>query len=661
MLALAALVALAIRQTVSTPSPTSVGSDLTFLFQNDLNWPLAPQHDGSVMINKPGTNAQALTSCKQLSETLLLTNGTFFKSDMKSLLSFLALETFDPLQQFWVSSSSSKSCSAISLLGGVQRVNCNLRLPALCSQSAPFRPNTQTDLSPQFQLQVQSKKLTLLGTRDHLSFRFIGIPYADPFERFTYSKVFSSTASLNALNYGSPCLQTGFGSENCLFLNVYTPFLPLNAAASKKNLKPVLFWIHGSDGIFDGGNMASRNDIVVSRNPRFLALEDGVTNGNFGIADQITALQWVQDHIADFGGDPSRVTIFGQSAGAGSVRALLAAKPAFGLFAGAIAQSNLGGFGFATTYSEYMSIQEQFTQFAAPTIQSVGCGNTTGSALLGCLRSADPVKLIGAPNSPKFIVVDGKFITTDHLVLNGKGPAAPAHVIFGWMRDDGADFIGSFPSATTTETQMLLGAGLAFNTTNLVINSPLFPTPTGPNATLNIFNISSRVGTDGEFRCVDQATISAAAKHGVFKNIFAYQFDKSYGGFEPIPGVCRPAATVDFPFGDPRLPYFRCHSGELFYTLGTLGQSNAPFRDENDLVMSQVITDMWASFARTFLNARGFSNTTEVLRKVGTWEAVTERNVNAKPLRILDIPMSDSTFQEVDQCELLGFPLNMFE
>jgi carboxylesterase type B len=285
------------------------------------------------------------------------------------------------------------------------------------------------------------------------------------------------------------------------------------------------------------------------------------------------------------------------------------------------------------------------------------------------LRSADPVKLIGAPNSPKFIVVDGKFITTDHLELNGKGPAAPAHVIFGWMRDDGADFIGNFPGPATTETQMLLGAGLASNITKLVTSSPLFPTPNGPNATLNVFNISSRVGTDGEFRCVDQATIQAAAKHGVFKNIFAYQFDKSYGGFEPIPGVCRPASTPEFPNGDPSLPYFRCHSGELFYTLGTLGQSNAPFRDDNDLLMSQVITDMWASFARTFnpnpdpafLNARGFSNTTEILKKVGTWEPVTGRNVAAKPLRILDIPMSDSPFQEVDQCSLLGFPLNMFE
>ncbi|KAF9003261.1 Alpha/Beta hydrolase protein [Cyathus striatus] len=682
MLALAALVALAV-QVSSTPSAISIGSDLTFLFQNDLNWPTAAEHAGTVLINSPSNKAQALKSCGQLSESLLRTNGTFFHSDMRSLLSYLSLETFQPQQQFWLDSGLSSKCSAISLLGGIETVNCNARLPAFCSQAAPFRPNTQTDLSPQFQVQVKSKKLTVLGTRDHLSFRFIGIPYADPFERFAYSKVFSGSGDINALSYGSPCTQSGFGSEDCLFINIYTPFLPANSAASKKDLKPVLFWIHGggftsgegSDGIFDGGNMASRNDVVVvSINYRlgtlgFLALDDGVTNGNFGIADQITALQWVQQHIADFGGDPSRITIFGQSAGAGSVRALLAAKPAFGLFQGAIAQSNLGGFGYAHTYTEYMSIEDEVTQFATPVIQAVGCANSTGPALLACLKSVDAQKLITAPNAPRYVIKDGKIITTDHLILNGEGPAAPAHVIFGWMRDDGADFIGSFPTNTTTESQILLSSGLSSNVTNLVLNSNLFPKPSGPNATLNIFNVSSRIGTDGEFRCIDQATVVAAAKSKIFPSIYAYQFDRSYAGFEPIPGVCIPPATEEFPFGDPSLPYFRCHSGELFYTLGTLGQSSAPFRDWNDLVMSQVVTDVWASFARTFnpnpspafLTARGFTNTSEALKKAGPWAPITDANVNTSPLRLLDIPLSNSKWQEVDQCTLLGYSINMFE
>lgn len=97
----------------------------------------------------------------------------------------------------------------------------------------------------------------------------------------------------------------------------------------------------------------------------FLALDDGVINGNYGLvsfnwakikystpnlsfhlqADQITALQWVKRNIAAFGGDPSHITIFGQSAGAGSVRALVASAKAEGLFHGAIVESNLAGSG----------------------------------------------------------------------------------------------------------------------------------------------------------------------------------------------------------------------------------------------------------------------------------------------------------------------------
>jgi carboxylesterase type B len=117
-----------------------------------------------------------------------------------------------------------------------------------------------------------------------------------------------------------------------------------------------MFWIHGgaftsgtgNDPTFDGGSFASREDVVmVAINYRlttlgFLALEDGVTKGNYGFADQVNALEWVRKNIQDFGGDPNRITIFGQSAGAASVRAMLASPQSNGKFAAAIPQSNLG-------------------------------------------------------------------------------------------------------------------------------------------------------------------------------------------------------------------------------------------------------------------------------------------------------------------------------
>jgi hypothetical protein len=123
----------------------------------------------------------------------------------------------------------------------------------------------------------------------------------------------------------------------------------------------------------------------------------------------------------------------------------------------------------------------------------------------------------------RFIVVDGEIITTSQLVLDGSGPTANAHVMFGWMRDDGADFIGAFPTASTTLTQALLGAGFVDSlifyrcqslnicllysvssaVTNQVVQSELFPMPTSGNETWNLYNLTSRIGTDGQFRCGD--------------------------------------------------------------------------------------------------------------------------------------------------------------
>ena len=140
-------------------------------------------------------------------------------------------------------------------------------------------------------------------------------------------------------------------SEDCLYLNVWTP-----AADNKK--RPVMVWIHGgaftigagSQGIYDGSVLATRGDVVVvCVNYRlgplgFLRLAD-LTNGkipgsgNEGILDQIAALEWVRDNIAEFGGDPGNVTIFGESAGGMSVGMLLAAPAAKGLFHKAIPQS----------------------------------------------------------------------------------------------------------------------------------------------------------------------------------------------------------------------------------------------------------------------------------------------------------------------------------
>jgi len=139
-------------------------------------------------------------------------------------------------------------------------------------------------------------------------------------------------------------------SEDCLTINIWTPLHADNA--------PVFFWIYGGalvggasrEATYDGSRLAARGIVVVSINYRLgvlgwlahpeLSKESPlVVSGNYGLLDQIEALKWVQHNIHAFGGDPSNVTIAGESAGALSVMYLMAAPPARGLFAKAIAES----------------------------------------------------------------------------------------------------------------------------------------------------------------------------------------------------------------------------------------------------------------------------------------------------------------------------------
>ena len=232
--------------------------------------------------------------------------------------------------------------------------------------------------------------------------------------RFEYPTAFTGNKNIDAQSFGSPCVQTGVnGSEDCLFLNIFTPFIP--SENSHVPLKAVMFWIHGgaftggegSDPTFDGSALTSRGDVVlVTINYRlstlgFLALEDGKTNGNFGLADQVAALEWVREHIAAFGGDKDRITIFGQSAGAASVRALTASPPAIGKYAAAVPMSNLAGINFAKPYSFYFTIPENVAQVTNPLLASVGC-NVSASDILPCLRAVDAQTLVDVSTASKY-------------------------------------------------------------------------------------------------------------------------------------------------------------------------------------------------------------------------------------------------------------------
>jgi para-nitrobenzyl esterase len=211
----------------------------------------------------------------------------------------------------------------------------------------------------------------LAGERAEGVLRFLGVPYAAPpvgdLRWRAPQPAAPWTGLRDARRFGPACPQppaqgptyvspdrSTHQDEDCLYLNLWTP-------ACDDARRPVMVWLHGggfrngsgAEAWYDGAALARRGVVLVTLNYRlgalgFLAHEaleaesPLAISGNYGLLDQVAALEWLRDHVAAFGGDPGSVTIFGQSAGAGSVRALLECPQARGLFHRAIQQS--GGF-----------------------------------------------------------------------------------------------------------------------------------------------------------------------------------------------------------------------------------------------------------------------------------------------------------------------------
>ncbi|RST84648.1 carboxylesterase/lipase family protein [Aquibium carbonis] len=235
--------------------------------------------------------------------------------------------------------------------------------------------------------------------------------------------------------YASPLDET---AEDCLYLDVWAP-----EGARKL---PVVVWIHGgsliwgagSEGLHDGSNLARRGAVVVSINYRLgvfgylahpgLSAEspDGVS-GNYGLLDQIAALQWVRRNIAAVGGDPDDVTVAGESAGALSVLCLMAAPAARGLFARAIAQS------------AYMislpSLKDARNGHEAAETTGRGLAANLGAGNLEALRAMDAQALADAALRSGFtptVTVDG-YLVPDQLVdIFERGEHAGVPLIVGF-------------------------------------------------------------------------------------------------------------------------------------------------------------------------------------------------------------------------------------
>jgi para-nitrobenzyl esterase len=242
-------------------------------------------------------------------------------------------------------------------------------------------------------------------------------------------------------------------SEDCLFLNVWTPDLPEPSGGAQRVRRPVLVFIHGggftsgsgSVFLYRGGNLVRNGDaVVVTINYRLGALgflghrglgdPDGLV-GNWGIHDQVAALTWVRHNIGAFGGDADNVTIFGESAGGFSVATLLGTPSARGLFRRAIVQS--GGVHVHTVEQAELAAGRLASVLGISRCSRESLETVPASELVAATeeigrRRPDP----GAIPLPYLPVVDGVFIPEHPLAAVATGTAAGVDLMIGTNRDE---------------------------------------------------------------------------------------------------------------------------------------------------------------------------------------------------------------------------------
>ncbi|KAI8494979.1 Cocaine esterase [Branchiostoma belcheri] len=287
-------------------------------------------------------------------------------------------------------------------------------------------------------------------------YTFLGIPYAaPPVGDLRYRPPQPAVpweGVRDAVEYGSYCPQnlTSFNamdhdfpeefgenmttSEDCLTVNVYTPTVAPDTPL------PVLLWIHGGALMIGFGSppgweaIAAHQDVVVvSINYRlgvlgFLSTGDDNMPGNYGFLDQVHAMKWVKENIRNFGGDPDRVTIFGESAGGISVSYHLLSPLSKGLFQRAISQS--GTWKTFPVNPEPLTVTKMFAEKA-------GCETEDTAVITACLKEKTPEELLEAFAALGFIpflvpVVDGTFLTTDPMELMDKGEINTVDYLLGF-------------------------------------------------------------------------------------------------------------------------------------------------------------------------------------------------------------------------------------
>ncbi|KAL4908094.1 hypothetical protein BDW74DRAFT_115595 [Aspergillus multicolor] len=654
-------------------------TSLTLLYPNSLNSSDDQNHAGAILLDPMGQH-DLRDACEEIGETMIsLSTITDNKQDFLHLFSYYfhtrnQTEKVAP-ERFYTRNG------VLIVKGGDEHYehhpfpSRNVQLPVLCTQTSRGSDERRERSAQRQLIRVNSESNTYIGSRDRKSFRFLGIPYADPPTRFSYAKLYSGKFhTIQATEYGLSCVQFAGGSENCLYLNIQTSYIPKRN--STFGLRPVLFWIHGGDftagtgseHVTDGGNLASREDIVVvTFNYRlstlgFLAIPGTDIRGNYGFADQLLALEWTIKNIAQFGGNPRQITIMGEGTGASSVKALLSSPLALGNFQGAIAMSDVkGGMDIAhgpgeSSRSLYPSILESYQTVGQKIFSEAGCNEGTTEQQVSCLRELPAFTLVTLPTVARHLVEDGTYINSQGFDLTARRADTP--IMFGNTVDEGVSFI-LYPSSDIKSELDGVQESLNLNTGQAlrILDSSLFPSPNTGNLTLDSFTVAQRIMTDAKVRCPNQAALYAGVSFDNTKPSYYYQMHRTIGGVDPN-NVGGPPSTPDYPNGDPEVPYFRLHGSDLPFVFGNLDT----IRDPSDLYAAQLISSYFAEFVRSgqpnpdvkYLAARGYTRTLDTVQAFGPWEPV--HNASG-PIQMLDFPSQKASFQDLEQCEFLGSPI----
>jgi para-nitrobenzyl esterase len=377
-------------------------------------------------------------------------------------------------------------------------------------------------------------------------------------------------------------------SEDCLYLNVSTPTLRRDAK------RPVLVWVHGGgftqDGAlnYDGTKLAANGTVVVTINYRLgvlgflahpaLASRPGGPAGNYGLMDQQEALRWIRHNIAQFGGDPHKVTIAGQSAGGVSVLAHLVSHGSRGLFQRAIVESGA----FALNQVPLAQAEAFGKSFA----DQVGCSDQTAD----CLRHLPVDTLVNTfPDAAIPGVVDGKVLTQSIGSALADGHFARVPILNGVNHNEEWIFVaglqlavsgGMFvhaPTPTPTTYESVIASVLGVSAARASAIAAEYPLDAYPAPILAL----SVLVSDANFACpalqVDRWTARRVPT-------FAYEFDDD---------------TAPQLFAGPALPPIATHSSEIQYLFD---QPNARFATALSPTQEALAASMraaWANFAAT--------------------------------------------------------------